>query len=103
MHIDDTPERLIDQTDGEPVERIYPKASRFEQIEVKAGENEVIVKAQEVGTEDITTVEFPMVQKLFRGVIPEDGRRRDVDDDILDVLHLVGYCVNDRDSTIKRY
>lgn len=98
MIVQHPPDRLIDESDGSPIESIQPTGSRFERIDIKRRDDTVIVRAQEGGTDTVIEFEAELIEQLFRGVDVKGKRRRDVDDDIQDALQLVGYSIVDRDT-----
>ena len=101
MKVTNTPKRLVDKEDGQAIEEVDPDGSRFESIAVKRHEDSIEVKAKEHGTEDVTEFRAELTDELFRGVTVEGIPRRQIDDDIQDVLTLLGYAFVDK--TIKGY
>jgi hypothetical protein len=98
MIVQHPPDRLIDQSDGSPIESIKPTGSRFERIDIKRRNDTIVVRAKEGGTDNVVEFEMELIEQLFRGVDVKGKRRRDVDDDIQDALQLVGYSIVDRDT-----
>jgi len=79
--------------DGDPVEELTLDGSRFDRISIRLSDDEMTVRASEVGTDTVVEVEFEKVpNKLFKPVVPSDGARRDVSDDIQDALASIGYA-----------
>lgn len=101
MIVNDPPERFVDP-DGNPIESIKPEGSRYEQIDIKKTDDEVVVKAKAAGTDEIAEFSATLTGQMFRGVKLDDGRRpRELDEDFRTVLQMVGYQVVDRQ--IKGY
>ena len=101
MNIDTAPQRFIDEEDGQPIEEVDPKGSRFNSIAVKRLDDSIEVRAQEHGTDDVIEFRADLTEQLFRGVAVEGIPRREIHGDIQDVLTLLGYVFVDK--TIKEY
>ena len=101
MKVTKPPKRFVDEEDGQTVEEVDPDGSRFESIAVKRLEDSIEIKAKKHGTEDVTEFRAELTDELFRGVTVEGIPRRQIDDDIQDVLTLLGYAFVDK--TIKEY
>lgn len=102
MKVTNPPQKLIDESDGQPVEEINPDGSRFEKIAVKELDDGVEVRARERGTDEVTAFVAESTDELYGGVSVEGtDRRRDIDDDVQDALQLVGYTLVD--ESVKAY
>ena len=101
MIVTQPPKRFLDEDDGSPIESIEPEGSRFEQIDVKRTDDGVEVRAKEAGTGEVTEIQAPLTEQMFRGVSADGDRPREIDDDIRDALSLVGYALVD--DQIKGY
>lgn len=99
MRVTAPPDRFIDEQDGQPIKQLEPEGSRYEQIAIKRLDDGVEIRAKEVGVEEPITLQATLNDQMFRGVtLDDDTRRRDLDDDLLDALHLVGYCLIDEST-----
>ena len=101
MRVAEQPKRLID-SDGEPITEFEPGGSRYETIAIKESEGELLVRASDQISEETVEFSVSLRSEMYRGVTVEDAdRRRDVPDDILDALHLVGFTAVDLNT--KQY
>ena len=102
MEVQSPPTRLVHEKDGNPIRSVEPVSSRYEKIAVKKLDGCIEIKALERGTEEITDFRVELTDELYRGVaIEEDPQRRALDDDLEDVLHLLGYTTVDTET--KQY
>lgn len=97
MKVTTPPEQCIDEADGAPVKYIEPDNSRFESIVIKQLADSIEVKAKDANTGRMTEFTATVRDSKLRSVTVDDGRRRDIDDDLQDVLTLVGYTLVDAD------
>lgn len=97
VEIPEPPERYIDDTDGAPIEYVEPKNSRFDGIGIKQRDNEIEVRAYDQSSDRVIEFTAELTNKQWRGVTVDRGRRREIDDDIQDVLTVVGYALIDDD------
>lgn len=95
MYVTNPPARLIDEEDGHPIEQLTPHASRFGQIEIKKQNNALTIRAHDDSTNEILEFNGELTNQTLRGITITGGRRRDIDDDVLDALQLLGYTVID--------
>ncbi len=96
MRVEHPPERFIDDSDGAPIEQILPDGSRFDKIDVKRTDDKIEVRAHDEGADHTVEITASINEELYRGVTIDGPQRpRDVDEDIRDVLHLVGYTAVD--------
>lgn len=101
MQVNTPPQRFVDESDGQPIEEIEPAGSRFGTIAVKRLDDGIEVRAIERGTEQVHEFHAQLTEQLYRGVSVDGIPRRDIDEDILDTLQLLGYTAVD--DEIKTY
>lgn len=95
MQVTQAPERYTNET-NDPVSHYEPEHSRWDQVSLMRSGNELIVRAREARTEEIMEKRFTLGERTFKAVQPPTGeQRRDIDDDLLDLLLLEGYAVGD--------
>lgn len=93
MEVSET-ERFLDQ-DGQPIEELTLEGSRFDAVAVKRLDEGIEVRAIDEEHEYVVEFETRLTETLFKGVQhPDNGpQRRDIDDDIQDAIHTVGYTL----------
>lgn len=101
MRVTQPPSQFIDESDGQLIEEVSPVGSRYEVIAVKQLDDGIEVRAIEDGTDRINEFRAALTDQRFRGVAVEDLSRRDIDDDIQDIVHMLGYTLIDK--SIKSY
>lgn len=102
MQVSTSPERFVDEADGFPIEQIRPEGSRFEVVNIKRRDEDIEVRARDGVSEDVVEFTASLTDQLHRGVnVDGPQRRRDIDDDLQDLLHIIGYTVVDTD--VKRF
>jgi len=89
--------RFLD-SNGNPIEELYVDRGRYDVIGIKRQADQLIVRATEPNGNE-TTLQFNFVEQPIKPIVPTDERRRDIDDDLLDVLLLSGYAVTDYTDT----
>lgn len=95
MQITKPPNRFKSEQD-EPITNYEPDNARWEEVSLMRRGDELIVRAKDASTEEIIEQTFSVGQRTFKALRPPTGkRRRDVDDDLLDLLLLEGYAVAD--------
>jgi len=93
----ESPTRSID-SDGNPIEEIEVLRSRFDRIAIKRTDGGVEVRAHDESVDAVVEFEAALTDERYKGVsIVGPQRRRDVDDDLQDALHAVGYALVDTD------
>jgi hypothetical protein len=97
MEVQSPPTKFVDQEDGQPIRSVEPVGSRYQEIAVKKlKDGGVEIRAVEHGTEEITEFQATLTDEMYRGVdLQHETRRRTLDNDIEDVLQLLGYTVTD--------
>ena len=102
MQISTAPERFTDTETDAPVTHYEPDASRFDEVSIMRRDDQLVVRARDARTEAIVEKTFSIDDRMFRGAQPPGTeQRRDIDDDLLDILLLEGYCV--ADSGVQQY
>lgn len=98
MFVEKPPERLVDESDGKPIQKLEPKGSVYSQVEVKGADDRLIILAQDRASGEVEEIEARMVNKTLRGVrVLGTPRRRDVSNDMQDCLETLGYTVLDQE------
>jgi len=88
--------RKVDSS-GNPVEVLRLDNNRFDQVEVKhdLDTDRLHVRAHDTVTDETVDESFTLRDELYKGAEPDGKLRRDVNDDIQDVLLSVGYTAVD--------
>jgi len=91
------PTRSIDDS-GNPIEEMRVSGSRFDKIAIKRLDEGIEVRAHDEGRDAVIEFTANLAEELYKGVaIDGVERRRDIDDDLQDALHAVGYALIDPD------
>lgn len=97
MKLTQPPAQFIHKSDGNRIFEVSPLGSRYGVISVKELDNQIKVRTIEDGTEQMDEFCATLTNQSLRGVDPEYRERREIDDDIQDLLHILGYTVVDQD------
>lgn len=95
MKVTQPPSQFIDESDGNQIFEVSPLGSRYEVIAVKQLNNGIEVRAIEHGTEREVEFRATPTNQSFDGVTVDSKEQRNIDDDIQNVLHMLGYAVVD--------
>ncbi|MDB9247502.1 hypothetical protein PN419_00575 [Halorubrum ezzemoulense] len=101
MNVTEPPSRFVDESDGQPIEEVNPVGSRYETVAVKRLDDGIEIRAIEHGTEEVNEYQASLTEQLFQGVSIDGKGRRNIDDDIQDILHLLGFTLVD--DSVKTY
>ena len=100
MNIDGERTASFRDEQGNAVDAVYPLDGEYEEVVVRhVSEDRITLKGKDRNG-DTTSLAFDVEEEMYKAITPIGGDRRDVPDDLLDVLFYVG-CAALPELTVK--
>lgn len=86
-------ERDYVDEEGNVVYEVSLGGSRYDTITATRTDDQLLIEAKHVGTDDIDEFSLSLTDELYKGVAHESRTRRTFEDDLQDILQYMGFTL----------